>query len=80
MYVHPMLANITPGCRQHAFPKTCFAHPSSKGHIQMSLLCGRKDSGWKLFPGMVAFPQAALSELVKFTELCWGEEERGGCE
>lgn len=46
----------------------------------MSLLCGRKeDSGRKLSLGMVAFPQAALLELVKFTELCWVEEKGGGC-
>ena len=77
--MHHMLANICLGCRQHASPKSCVAHPSSEGQVQISLLCGRKEnSGCKLSPDLVAFLQAAFSELVRFTELFWGEVEGKG--
>lgn len=66
MSMHHMLANER---RQHASPKSCIVHPSSENHVQMSLSCGRKeDSAHKLSPDLVAFPQAAFSELVRF----WG--------
>lgn len=74
MSIHHMLANICPGRRQHASPKSCIVHPSSENHVQMSLLCGRKeDSTCRLSPDLVAFPQSAFLELVRFTEFFWVE-------
>lgn len=55
---------------------SCIADPSSGGHAQMPMLCGRKeDSAFKLYPDLVASPWAACSELARFTQLFLEEAE-----
>lgn len=72
-----MLANICPECSQHASPKSCIAHPSSEGRVQISLPRGRKeDSACKLSPDLVAFPQAAFFRLGEVHRALLGGSRR----